>query len=222
MAGQPGFFDGDCSQRGALCKVCSPPMLAVSPFAKANRMIKIDRHNVGRIAERIIANELEARGFRVSDLNKDGPAAAISRNQTLQIQVKGATNGPQDEDPWWVGYGYNTRAVINGQEPMFNRLESFYTADIVVLVAVRSPGNYSSIVLPIKEAEQAAQLHLDANWRGERAFRRDGQPKKPGKMWVALEPPTHARAGDARWVEERALLANYRDKRRWARLLKSA
>jgi uncharacterized lipoprotein YajG len=80
------------SQRGALCKVCSPPMLAVSPFAKANRMIRIDRHNVGRIAERIIANELEARGFRVSDLNKDGPAAnadliAISRNQTLQIQV---------------------------------------------------------------------------------------------------------------------------------------
>jgi hypothetical protein len=32
----------------------------------------VKRENVGRLAERIVANELEWRGFRVSDLNKDG------------------------------------------------------------------------------------------------------------------------------------------------------
>ena len=35
----------------------------------------IGRHNVGRIAERIVANELEFRGFRVSDLNREGTSA---------------------------------------------------------------------------------------------------------------------------------------------------
>jgi hypothetical protein len=35
----------------------------------------IDKRNVGRIAERIVANELEARGFRVTDLNRQGLAA---------------------------------------------------------------------------------------------------------------------------------------------------
>ena len=35
----------------------------------------ITKQNVGRIAERIVSNELEARGFRVSDLNKEGAAA---------------------------------------------------------------------------------------------------------------------------------------------------
>jgi len=30
----------------------------------------IGRHHAGRIAERIVANELEARGFRVSDVNR--------------------------------------------------------------------------------------------------------------------------------------------------------
>jgi hypothetical protein len=37
--------------------------------------VNINRHNVGRIAERIVSNELESRGFRVSDLNKEGTSA---------------------------------------------------------------------------------------------------------------------------------------------------
>lgn len=63
-------------------------------------MIEITSKNVGRIAERVVANELEARGFRVSDLNKEGTAAnsdllAVSRAQTLQVQVKGSANDPK-------------------------------------------------------------------------------------------------------------------------------
>jgi hypothetical protein len=33
------------------------------------------KHNVERIASRIVANELEFRDFRVTDLNKDGLSA---------------------------------------------------------------------------------------------------------------------------------------------------
>src|SRR5579863_179593 len=111
-------------------------------------MIDIGPHNVARIAERIVANELEARGFRVSDLNKDGPAAnadlvAISPSQRLLIQVKGSTNGPKDR--WWVGYGYLTEEILARKGPMFNRRKSVYKADIVILVAVRSPTEYSCV-----------------------------------------------------------------------------
>ena len=37
--------------------------------------VEINKRNVWRIAERIVSNELEARGFRVSALNKQGLAA---------------------------------------------------------------------------------------------------------------------------------------------------
>src|SRR5579862_621026 len=116
-------------------------------------MIDIGSHNVGRIAERIVANELEARGFRVSDLNKDGvsPNAdllAVSDRRSLQIQVKGAFNSPKDR--LWVSYGYCTQQIIDRKEPMFNRRKSgFYKAEFVVLVAVRSLIDYLCFVLPI-------------------------------------------------------------------------
>jgi hypothetical protein len=52
----------------------------------------INQHNVGRIAERIVSNELEFRGFRVSDLNKEGTsanadllAARIGKTTTLSV-----------------------------------------------------------------------------------------------------------------------------------------
>jgi hypothetical protein len=109
-------------------------------------MIKIGRQNVARIAERIVSNELEARGFRVSDLNSDGTAAntdllAVSPNQTLQVQVKGAANEPLGR--WWVQYGCCTSEIIADRtQPMFNRRASFYKSNVVVLVAVCSPSDY--------------------------------------------------------------------------------
>lgn len=149
--------------------------------------IKIERKNVGRLAERIVANELEARGFRVSDLNSDGLSAnadllASGYDVTRQIQVKGATNAQKDR--WWVQYGYCTDGIIYGNDPVFNRRSSFYKADFVVLVAVRSTKNYRCIVLPVSKAEEAAQLNLT---RGYRTPTLKGEKKKPGKIWGKLE-----------------------------------
>ena len=138
--------------------------------------ICINKHNVGRIAERIVSNELEFRGFRVSDLNKEGTSAnadllAAKDEKTWQIQVKGAT----EENGWWVNYGYCDEAIIAGEKPMFNRRpSSFYRTEIVVLVSVKSPKEYSCVVLPIEIAERLAQLSLDRDFR---------IPKK----WVAQE-----------------------------------
>lgn len=176
-------------------------------------MISIGQKNVGQIAERIVANELEARGFRVSDLNKEGVAAnadllAVSPNQTLQVQVKGAANGPKDR--WWVGYGHFSKEFLGGKERWFNRKESFYKANVVVLVAVRSPIHYSCIVMPVDKAEQAAELH-------RAAFRAKGWLNAT-KTHMSLEPPPRAKQ-TLHIIKERKLLALHRDERGWTRLL---
>jgi hypothetical protein len=184
-----------------------------------NSKMEISKRNVGRIAERIVANELEFRGFRVSDLNSDGTAAnadllAVSPSSMLQVQVKGAAN--LAKDPWWVGYGFCTAEIIaNRNESMFNRKNSFYQANLVALVAVRSAKDYCCVVLPVAEAERLAQLNIEREYRTPT---KAGEPKKPQRVWIALEPRPRARASDARFIEERTVLTSYRDEQGWARL----
>jgi len=176
--------------------------------------IGINKANVGRIAERIVANELAYRGFRVSDLNKEGTSEnadllAAKDGETWQIQVKGST--ATEESGWWVSYGFCDRDIIDGKKQMFNHCRSaFYKAQIVALVSVRSPTQYSCVVLPVKEAEKAAQLNLDY---GFRTPKRDGSRKKPGKVWVSLDYiPKTRDAGRRRLLEaEQELLKPYRD-----------
>jgi hypothetical protein len=148
--------------------------------------VNINRHNVGRISERIVSNELESRGFRVSDLNKEGTSAnadllAAKNGKTWQIQVKGATEGGSS---WWVNYGFGYQEVIDREQNMYNSVESFYKAQVVILVSVKSASDYRCVVMPVAEAEKAAQLNLDHSFRTPK---KDGSKKKPGKMWTYLE-----------------------------------
>jgi hypothetical protein len=185
-------------------------------------MIVIGSKNVGRVAERIVANELEARGFRVSDLNSDGTAPnadllAVSSSQMLQIQVKGAANSVKER--WWVEYGYCTAEIISDRTtPMFNRSKSFYKARFIILVAVKAPRDYCCVVLPIETADEAVQLNLERDYR---TLTRAGQIKKPHKVWVSLDPAPRARRVDALLDRERAILSAYRDEQGWERLLQS-
>jgi len=147
----------------------------------------ISQDNVGGIAERIVSNELEYRGYRVSSLNKEGLAAnadllAVKDGVTWQIQVKGSTY-----DSWWFGYGYATEEMINHKEPVFNRKSTkFYKAEIVVLVSVKSPSEYRCLVLPVEVAERAAQINLD---HGLRTKKRDGAQKSPVRFGSILTTP---------------------------------
>jgi hypothetical protein len=185
-----------------------------------DRDVAIDQRNVGRIAERIVSNELEARGFRVSDLNHEGLAAnadllAVGHEHVWQIQVKGAAN--KSDERWWVQYGSCTDEIIDRKGPMFNRRSSFYRADIVVLVAVRSPREYCCVVLPVEAAEQAAQKNLDREYRPPT---RKGARKKPFKVWIYLEPPTrNGRQPSTLLNEEYKILEKYMDEDGWRVLL---
>ena len=144
----------------------------------------ISRHNVGRIAERIVSNELEYRGFRVSDLNKEGLSAnadllAVKNGIPWQVQVKGAT----EDNGWWVNYGFAHQKIIERKRTMYNAADGFYRAQVVILVCVKSPTEYRCVVLPVDTAEAAAQLNLDHAFRTPK---RDGSPKKPGKAWTSI------------------------------------
>jgi hypothetical protein len=178
----------------------------------------IGQQNVGRIAERIVANELEYRGFRVSDLNKEGISAnadliAARNGKTLQIQVKGASFEKGYAEGWWFSYGYCDKQIIADKSlPMFNRRKGFYEADIVAMVCVKTPKEYKCLIMPVKEAEKAAQMNLDYAYRTKKL---DGSDKKPNKVWVGyhfVPAKTRVASKRNRMLEEQAFLEPYLDK----------
>jgi hypothetical protein len=133
---------------------------------RVNGRSQIHSNNVGRIAEHIGATELEARGFRVSDLNKEGTSAnadllAAKDGKSWQVQVKGSTH----DQGCWFNYGQRSEGHIDDGEPMFNRATSFYKARIVVLVCVESASDYSCVILPVSRAEELARLNIKREFR---------------------------------------------------------
>jgi hypothetical protein len=177
----------------------------------------INKHNVGRIAERIVSNELEYRGFRVSDLNKEGISAnadllAACEGHTWQIQVKGSTY----ENGWWFGYGHCTEPVLAGTETMFNRsIHNFYKAQVVVLVCVKSPHEYQCLVLPEHVAEEAAQMNLD--WATRPPKIKGGAHKAGGKVYVDFYdvPKNNDETKKAKRIAEKELVKPYLDNWDW-------
>ena len=153
---------------------------------------KIGKQNVGKIAERIIANELEACGFFVRDLNLEGVSAnadllAIKDSCVWQIQVKGSSyEESYRDDGWWFQYGYCTEEHIrNKNTEMFNRAKSSLRADCVAMVCVRSPFEYQYLLMPVETAEKGAQINLDYGYRPPK---RNREAHKPGKVWFAFYP----------------------------------
>jgi hypothetical protein len=184
--------------------------------ARRTDQITVTRGTGGRIAERIVANELEVRGFHVTSLNKDGQLGnadllAAGHGKVWQVQVKGARHRPKHR--WWIQYGYCTLEIARGNGSVFNRHDSFYRADIVVLVAWRSPKDYKCIVLRTEDAERAAQLSLDCDYRRPK---RNGEERRPSSMiYATLEStPRHNQLPpDIRMKldEQREILSRHED-----------
>ncbi len=155
-------------------------------------VLKIGKQNVGKIAERIVANELEASGFLVRDLNLEGISAnadllAIKDGHVWQIQVKGSSyeeNNRENYNGWWFQYGYCTEEHISEKNAkMFNRVKGPLKADCVAMVCVRSPFEYAYLLMPIKIAEEGAQINLDYGFRPNKE---NGQPHKPAKVTISF------------------------------------
>ena len=78
-----------------------------------------------------------------------------------------------------------------------------------MLVAVLSPTEYRCVVLPTVTAETAAQIDLDRSFRKPK---RDGGLRKPGKMWVDLDPSPEKRRRDPLLGQESELLKEHINK----------
>ena len=149
--------------------------------------LHIGKENVGKISERIIANELEACGFLVRDLNLEGISAnadllAIKDQFVWQVQVKGSTyDETYPNNGWWFQYGYcHEEHIHNPDAKMFNRAKGPFEANVVAMVCVRSPYEYQCIFLPVEYAEVAAKINLDYAYRTKK---KDETDKKPNKVW---------------------------------------
>ena len=157
-------------------------------------------------------NELESRGYKATDLNKDGLSAnsdilAAMGGKTWQIQVKGMTNKPKDR--WQIQYGHCNVENISKRAPIFNSKDSFYVAQYVALVAVKSPSSYRCFILPVGVAEKAAQLNLDRYYRKPKTS--DGGVRKPGKVWAMIEKSHRERTQDHLLDKERKILQEGED-----------
>ncbi len=152
----------------------------------------IGKENVGKIAERIVANELMHHGFLVRDLNLEGLAAnvdllAVEGPKVWQIQVKGSSYETKyPNNGWWFQYGYcKDEHIQDADAKIFNRGGGSFKANIVALVCVRSPHEYQCIILPVELAEAAAQINLNHAYRPKKP---DGTDHKPSKVWFSLFP----------------------------------
>lgn len=155
----------------------------------------IDQKNVGRIAERIAMNELEARGFHIIDLaytsrtfaNVDFIASKGGRSFNVQVKGSSVPMGKRRA----IHYGYCVGAQVDGSMPVFNgKTDAALRADSIILMGVRSATDYWASVLPVERAEEAAQLNLNQYFRLPKA---DGSPRKEGKMYVEIDASPNAR-----------------------------
>lgn len=175
--------------------------------------MQIDKKNVSRIAERIAMNELEARGFHIIDLaymsktTANVDFIASKGANSFRVQVKGTTNKPQAR--WAVQYGFCDENTVQKRHSFFNSKTAFtLQADVVVLLAVKSPSNYRAVVMPVKEAEQAAQMNMDGYYRQPKP---GGGKRKPHKVWTDLEPTPNPRKQNLFKEKEQAFLRPYAD-----------
>jgi hypothetical protein len=178
----------------------------------------VSRKNVERVAAHIVANELEFHGFRVTDLNKGGISEnadllAARDGKCLQIQVKGASQNKNNKgwEKWWVQYGYGNSDTVGKKKPVFNQVSGFYRADIIALVAVRTPTEYCCVVLPVTEAEKAAQINLDRDYRTTTLKGALRQPHMI-QVWLDHIPKFKDPARSPLLAQELKILSAYRDK----------
>lgn len=173
--------------------------------------MNVHSRNVGRIAERIAMNELEARGYDIIDLaymsktSANVDFIASKDGLSFNVQVKGGSYQAGSQPA--IQYGFCTDETISGAYPFFNRKSNAaLAADIVIFVAVLTPSDYRAIVMPIQAAEIAVQMNLARYYRQPKL---DGGVHKPGKVWLALEKAKTPRKENLSQDQERALVLSH-------------
>ena len=154
--------------------------------------------DIGRMGENIVTNELLARGFLVTHLDKG--TRGVSANADLMvghprlsrpilIQVK-ACHAPRGPD--FVFLGNLTEDVLHGREPVYNRKPGF-RADYLAAVSITDAKTYRTFIIPIQAAEELV-LRTYRAWHAH-PTRTGIQRKVVPKVYLNVTEKRRERAG---------------------------
>jgi hypothetical protein len=140
-------------------------------------MIRVE---IGRIGENIVTNELIARGFLVTHLDKGIRGVATNAdllvghdklNEPVLIQVRSCVWPPLDG----VFLGGFPPSLLECEGPLFNRKPGFH-AHFVAAVSIKSPKEYQVFVIPVSVAEPILK-ETYRQWH--KVPTREGKQRKP-------------------------------------------
>jgi len=157
--------------------------------------------DIGRMGENIVTNELLARGFLVTHLDKGTRGVSANAdllvghpnlNKPVLIQVK-AHHAPRSPDTIFLGN--LTEEVLEGREPFYNRKRGFQ-ADYLAAVSISNPKTYRTFILPIPVAENIV-LRTARAWHAH-PTRAGGQRKIVPTIYLNVRPQTPPGRGSER------------------------
>ena len=162
--------------------------------------------DIGRMGENIVTNELLARSFLVTHLDKG--TRGVSANADLMVGHPNSTRPAlvqvracyAPEEPHFVFLASLTPEVLEGCEPVYNR-KSGFRADYIAAVSINHPQNYRVFIMPVATAAEIV-LHTSRAWHT--LPKRDGDKRKLVPRWyLSINPKeTEARVlatGDERY-----------------------
>ncbi len=147
---------------------------------------------VGRMGENIVTNELLARGFLVTHLDKGTRGVSANADllvghaklkRPILIQVKACVS-PQLQRVFFGGFSED---ALRGHRRLFNHKPGFH-ADFIASVCLRSPKEYRVFMLPIEKIER---MLIEAYKKWHKVPTRAGDSRRPvPTMYVSVGPNT--------------------------------
>jgi len=165
-------------------------------------MIEQYRQRIGKIGERVVADELLSRCWLVKNLNQE---QTNFPNCDLEIQKSGIKKLVQvkvcREFGWISAGGVNPKVCAGG--PIFNRIEGAPKADFILcLTPVRKimsgsiPEKWRFFVLPVSVAENAFRININAYFNGTKKDGSHRSKRGACQDFVGPGPFTHRTVPD--------------------------
>lgn len=159
----------------------------------------------GDIGERIVAAELEARGWAVSLPRVNQPNYDLIAEKSfgpVYVQVKTSSEKQRLD---WIAAGKCTEGILYNGRPMLNSVEAERPCDVVVCVTylLADPRRYQCWVFPKDEAEEIFRRQAIAYYSQRK---RDGSARKPGPVFIKAEGQAQQNVPD-----DRFLISSFKD-----------
>ena len=151
--------------------------------------------NIGILGELEVELMLVRQGWHPVRLDTAQMAAnadllAMNREHRVSIQVKTTDADKQHSHAQWLGFGYSTGYLKDGNQ-IFNSKKSPLVADVIVAVNYRAKGS-RFVVMPVAFAEQLCRSACDYWYSVPTRTGSKRSPSFPIYLCFEAEPRSHA------------------------------